>query len=100
MTESTTTPAQAEMLYVQFEQGGHVFKVLNNVLSAQNGEPAFIGYCDDIKSIASDDIDTCARALVRKHIVGLPRGQVVKLADHIAKQFERAQAKGIQRQKS
>lgn len=91
MTEQTIN-----VPFVQFERTNTAgetfqFKVLQDPNPPNAGE-TYIGYCNDFKSVTAGRPDICVRALVRKHIVGLPRGEVVSFAQLIAKKLSKAQS--------
>lgn len=77
--------------YFQFQRGHHTFRVLEvpDPQEIDGVNERYIGYCGEIKSVASDSFNTCVRGLIRKHITGLKRGEVVKFANAQEKAWKR-----------
>lgn len=48
----------------------------------QDEDGVVTGYHQGKPSISSSRMDTCAVGLIRKHLIGLPEGLVIKLSDY------------------
>lgn len=60
----------------RFERDGLRFEIYE----IEDG--SYVGYCNAQASVSSAYLDVCAIGLIRKHIVGLPSGEIINIADY------------------